>query len=87
MKAARQQAVGYNVLMAQADEPQEKAFPRLTPELAKAYAALKKEYADIFRDIRKRHRGITRDHLIQANEAELRRKVRDLLGGLRDSPC
>ena len=73
--------------MAQTDEPQEDAFPRrLTPELAMAYAALKKEYADIFRDIRKRHRGVARDHLIQANEAELRKKVRDLLGGLKDSP-
>jgi hypothetical protein len=73
--------------MEQTDEPQEDAFPRrLTPALAKAYAALKKEYADIFRDIRKRHRGVARDHLIQANEAELRKKVRDLLCGLKDSP-
>jgi len=73
--------------MEQTDEPQEDAFPRrLTPELAKAYAALKKEYANIFRDIRKRHRGIARDHLIQTNEADLRNKVRDLLGGLADSP-
>jgi hypothetical protein len=73
--------------MAQTNEPQEDAFPRhLTPELVKAYAALKKEYADIFRDIRKRHRGVARDHLLQANEAELQKKVRDLLSGLKDAP-
>ena len=73
--------------MEQPDEPQDLPFPRrLTPEVAKASAALKKEYADIFRDIRKRHRGIARDHLIQANEAELQKKIRELLGGLGDTP-
>ena len=73
--------------MEKQDEPLEESFPlRLTLEVLQAYNDLKAEYKEIFRDIRKRHRGIARDHLIQANEGELQKKVRELFGGLGDSP-
>ena len=69
------------------DPAPEDAFPlRLTPEVARAYNELKARYKEIFRDIRKRHRGVARDHLMQVNEAELQKKVRELLDGSGEPP-